>query len=113
MLGTFLRFEVCRSENDPNNVCLKEKYKGLKKTAAISLELINESKIRFEDDSTAMSENPTPDVYLWDSWFTSMDVVSNVNRYYGGNLQMHTAIQNVTSEDYEGLAFGVILESWD
>ena len=51
--------------------------KGMK-TEVTSLQLFNKSThSTLEGDTTTMECNPTPDIYLENSWFISMDVVEH------------------------------------
>ena len=89
-----LYMEICRSKSDSLNVTLNTgTSKSLMKTASTSLHLINSSyaPVTHEDDSTMMVPNHSPDTYLGDSWFTSMDVMENVSGYYIGNLKSNSS----------------------
>ena len=86
----FLRFEICRSKSDVNNISLRDEYRNLKKTAAMTLDLASECQNTLEDDVTTQSPNPTPDIFLGDSWFTSLDVVKNISAHYVGNLKTNS-----------------------
>lgn len=84
---------ICRKKTHPNNVNILDEYKNKLKTAAVTLHNIKESQPppeNREDDTTTISSNPTPHVYLGDSWFTSIDVVANVSGYYIGNLKTNS-----------------------
>ena len=89
-----LYMEICRSKSDSLNVMLNTgTSKRLMKTASTSLHLINSSHapVTHQDDSTTMEPNHSPDTYLGDSWFTSMDVVENFRGYYIGNLKSNSS----------------------
>ena len=89
----FLTFDLCRSKEDAVNISQNTgTQKKLMKTAAISLNLFNVSvPPSMEDESTTIEPNPTPDIYLGDSWFTSMDVVEHVKGLYIGNLKTNSS----------------------
>ena len=88
-----MTFDICRSKNDSVNVVQSTgTTKRLIKTASASLHLISTcAPPSIQDESATMDVNPTPDIYLGDSWFTSMDVVENVSGLYIGNLKMNSS----------------------
>ena len=90
--GMFLRFELCRKKTDPNTISFKKEYKGIKKTAATTLHLTKNTAHNktFEDDTTTLETNPSPDIFLGDSWFTSIDVVKKISGYYIGNMKTNS-----------------------
>ena len=90
--GIFLLFEVCRKKTDPNNISFRKEYEGIKKTAATTLHLTKSTghNNTFQDDTTTLATNPSPDIFLGDSWFTSIDVVKNISGYFIGNIKANS-----------------------
>ena len=80
-----MKFDICRSKTDDVNVTQNTgTAKRLMTTVASSLHLFTTSYVTPapEDQSTIQTPGHTPDIYLGDSWFTSIDVVEHVNGYY-------------------------------
>ena len=79
-----------RSKTDQVQVDRLAKRSKMMKTAATSIDIVEDSCQRAEritmtdDDLDATNLNPSPDTVIGDSWFSSMDCVQNMKENYIG-----------------------------
>ena len=77
-----------RSKTDQVQVDRLAKRSKMMKTAATSIDIVEDSCQRAEritmtdDDLDATNLNPSPDTVIGDSWFSSMDCVQNMKENY-------------------------------
>ena len=82
-----------RSKVDPVQVDRLANRPNMMKTAATSIDIVEDACQRMErismtdDDLDATNMNPSPDIVIGDSWFSSMDLVENMKENYIGVIK--------------------------
>ena len=84
---------LMRSKVDPVQVDRLANRPNMMKTAATSIDIVEDACQRIErismteDDLDATHMNPSPDIMIGDSWFSSMDFVENMKENHIGIIK--------------------------
>ena len=93
-LLVFLYLDLCRRKNDEYGESRKYSTQTKMKTAQVSLTLMEKSKVIRASDDKYTNPHASPDVYLGDSWFTSVELAVLTqkihNSHYVGVLKTNS-----------------------